>query len=56
MPAGLSAITLTGLPEPLTIFNGTAITAAPVNGRRSRLVRLANPNLPWPCVTKWLPH
>jgi len=30
--AGISANTRSGLPEPLTIFNGGAITTAPVGG------------------------
>ena len=29
---GVIAITLTGLPEPFTIFSGAAITTAPVGG------------------------
>ena len=33
--AGTSASTRNGLPEPLTIFNGGAITTAPVGGSLS---------------------
>ena len=48
--AGTKAIARTGLPLPPTIFSGAAITTAPVGGSRSRLQRLASPNLPWPCM------
>ena len=43
-----------GLPLPLTIFSGAAMTTAPVGGSRSRLHRLARPNLPAPCMMVWL--
>jgi hypothetical protein len=47
-----NAITRTGLPDPPTIFKGAAITMEPVSGSLSKFVRLARPNLPWPCMTK----
>ena len=47
---GVMAMTRKGLPEPPTIFRGAAMTMAPVGGSWSRLHRLANPNLPLPCI------
>src|SRR6202166_1386283 len=51
--AGTSASTRSGLPEPLTIFNGGAMTTAPVGGSLSRLVRLASPKRFEPCMMVW---
>ena len=48
--AGTIARTRSGLPLPPTILSGAAITTAPVAGNRSRLVRLASPNFPAPCI------
>src|SRR5262249_26637510 len=50
---GVMASTRNGLPEPLTIFKGAAITMAPVAGSWSRLHREARPNLPLPCMMQW---
>jgi hypothetical protein len=47
---GVMAMTRRGLPEPPAIFSGAAMTIAPVGGSWSRLDRLANPNLPLPCM------
>src|SRR6266481_2101446 len=49
---GVMAMTRRGLPEPLTILSGAAMTTAPVGGNWSRLHRLARPNFPLPCITK----
>src|SRR5260370_4944095 len=51
---GVIAITRSGLPEPLTILSGAAITIAPVGGSNSRFTRLVMPNLPAPCMYVWL--
>src|SRR5579885_3428930 len=51
---GVMASTRRGLPEPLTILSGAAITIAPVGGSRSRLMRLVMPNFPAPCIKVWL--
>src|SRR5947199_10403513 len=50
---GVRAMTRRGLPEPPTILSGAAMTTAPVGGNLSRLQRLARPNFPLPCMTKW---
>src|SRR6185437_12723758 len=50
---GTSANTRKGLPEPLTILSGGAITTAPVGGSWSRFVRLARPNRLAPCISVW---
>src|SRR5579884_1177976 len=46
---GVIAIARNGLPDPLTILSGAAMTMAPVGGNSSRLIRLVRPNLPAPC-------
>src|SRR5713226_920321 len=51
---GVMAMTRRGLPEPLTILSGAAITIAPVVGSRCRFTRLVRPNLPAPCMKVWL--
>src|SRR5712691_5157543 len=51
---GVMAMTRSGLPEPLTILSGAAITIAPVVGNRCRFTRLVRPNLPAPCMKVWL--
>src|SRR5260221_13464362 len=51
---GVIAITRSGLPEPLTILSGAAITIGPVGGSNSRFTRLVMPNLPAPCMYVWL--
>ncbi len=42
-----------GLPDPLTIFNGGAMTTVPVGGSLSRFVRLASPKRFEPCMMEW---
>jgi len=44
------ASTRHGLPVPPAIFSGAVISSAPVGGSRSRLARLAKPNLLAPCI------
>src|SRR6266851_2774925 len=51
---GVIAMARSGLPEPLTILSGAAITIAPVVGNRCRFIRLVRPNLPAPCMKVWL--
>ena len=43
-------MTLTGDPDPSSIFNGSAIIIEPFDGIKSRLHKLVNPILPAPCI------
>src|SRR5579862_5463868 len=49
----IRAKTRQGLPEPPTILSGGVIRIAPLGGSKSRLVRLARPNLLLPCMMLW---
>ncbi len=47
------ASTRAGLPDPLTIGNGPAITTAPVLGSRARFCSWVSPYLPAPSRNEW---